>query len=211
MLKANSSGCSNYFNYMDDGGKIASCCPAMDRKLLTLPGVENTYTFLINTWNTLPESYKQMVYENTLATVKHQIQQAENSMHAVIICMEAVHWQCYPSWLCELQSGARGAWNQKHWQKHSDIDQLYWWWSAFWDAMEQRRLQRSQWKKWTTQCHAHHHSAKTGRDGSLEVRSGNQWSRWVWGQWGRRSRCWCTVRSITSRWQINTEFRGLRA
>jgi len=48
------------------------------RMLLTSPGVADRYTFLINTWNTLPESYQQWVYKNTLATVKHQIQQAEN-------------------------------------------------------------------------------------------------------------------------------------
>jgi len=53
-LKADRPDCSNYFNYMNDGGKNASCCPG--RKLLTSPGVADTYTFLINTWNTLPES-----------------------------------------------------------------------------------------------------------------------------------------------------------
>jgi len=43
----------------------------------------------MNTWNTLPESYQQRVYNNTLATVKHQIQQAENPTPAVVISMEA--------------------------------------------------------------------------------------------------------------------------
>jgi hypothetical protein len=57
--------------------------------LLTLPGVADTYTFLMNTWNTLPESYQQRVYNNTLATVKHQIQQAENPTPAVVISTEA--------------------------------------------------------------------------------------------------------------------------
>jgi len=47
------------------------------------------YTFLINTWNTLPESYQQRVYKNTLATVKHQIQQVENPTPAVVISIEA--------------------------------------------------------------------------------------------------------------------------
>jgi len=39
----------NYFNYKNDGGKNASCCAALGRKLLTSPGVADTYTFLINT------------------------------------------------------------------------------------------------------------------------------------------------------------------
>jgi len=43
----------------------------------------------MNTWITLPESYQQRVYKNTLATVKRQIQQAENPMPAVVISMEA--------------------------------------------------------------------------------------------------------------------------
>jgi len=44
----------------------------------------------MNTWTTLLESYQQRVYNNTLATVKHQIQQAENPMPAVVISVEAV-------------------------------------------------------------------------------------------------------------------------
>jgi hypothetical protein len=47
------------------------------------------YTFLMIIWNTLPESYHQRVYKNTLATVKHQIQQAENQTPAMVISMEA--------------------------------------------------------------------------------------------------------------------------
>jgi hypothetical protein len=43
----------------------------------------------LNTWNTLPESYQQRVYNNTLATVKSQIQQAENPTPAVEISMDA--------------------------------------------------------------------------------------------------------------------------
>jgi len=44
----------------------------------------------MNTWNTLPESYQQRVYKNTLAPVKRQIQQAENPTPAEVISMEAV-------------------------------------------------------------------------------------------------------------------------
>jgi hypothetical protein len=72
-LKADRPDPSNYFNHQNDGGKNASCSAAMGRKLLTLPGVADTYTFLMNTWNTLLESYQQRVYKNTLVTVKRQI------------------------------------------------------------------------------------------------------------------------------------------
>jgi hypothetical protein len=41
------------------------------------------------TWNTLPESDQQWVYNNTPATVMRQIQQAENPTHAAIIKTEA--------------------------------------------------------------------------------------------------------------------------
>jgi len=88
-LKADRPDCSNYLNRKNDGGKIASCCAVTGRKLLTSPGVADTYTFLMNTWNTLPESYQQRVYNNTLATVKRQIQQAENPTPAVVISVEA--------------------------------------------------------------------------------------------------------------------------
>jgi hypothetical protein len=90
-LKADRPDRSNYFNHKNDGGKIASCCTVTGRKLLTSPGVADTYTFLMNTWNTLPESYQQRVYNNTLATVKRQIEQAENSTPAVVICVESAH------------------------------------------------------------------------------------------------------------------------
>jgi len=88
-LKANRPDRSNYFNHKNDGGKIASCCAVTGRKLLTSPGVADTYTVLMNTWNTLPESYQQRVYNNTLATVKRQIQQAENPTPAVVFSVEA--------------------------------------------------------------------------------------------------------------------------
>jgi len=45
----------------------------------------------MNTWNTIPESYEQRVYKNTLATVNCQIQQAENPTPAVVISTEAAH------------------------------------------------------------------------------------------------------------------------
>jgi hypothetical protein len=49
---------SNYFNYKNDGGKIASCCAATGCKMFTSPVVVDTYTFLMTTRNTLPESYQ---------------------------------------------------------------------------------------------------------------------------------------------------------
>jgi len=80
---------SNYLNYKNDNGKKASCCAATGHKLLTSSGVADTYTFLMNTWNTLLESYQQRVYTNTLATVKRQIQQVENPTPAEVISTEA--------------------------------------------------------------------------------------------------------------------------
>jgi len=62
----------------------------MGPKLITLPGVADTYTFLMNSWNTLPESYQQRVYTITFPTVKRQIQQAENPPPAMVITVEAV-------------------------------------------------------------------------------------------------------------------------
>jgi len=43
----------------------------------------------MNTWNTLLESFQQRVYNNTLATVKRQIQKAENPTAAEVIITEA--------------------------------------------------------------------------------------------------------------------------
>jgi len=90
-LKANRHDRSNYFNCKNDGGNIASCCAVRCPKLVTSPSVADTYTFLMNTWNTLPESYQQRVYNNTLATVKRQIRQAENPTPAVVISVETAH------------------------------------------------------------------------------------------------------------------------
>jgi len=88
-LKADRPDRSNYFNYQNDGGMNASCCAATGRKLITLPGVADTYAYLMSTWNTQPESYQQRVYINILATVKRQIQQVENPTPAVVISVEA--------------------------------------------------------------------------------------------------------------------------
>jgi len=62
----------------------------MGRKLLTSPGIADTYTFLMNTWNTLLESYQQRVYKNTHATVNCQIHQKENPMPAEVISTEGL-------------------------------------------------------------------------------------------------------------------------
>jgi hypothetical protein len=45
---------SNYLIATNEVGKNASCRAATGRKLLISPGVADTYTFLMNTWNTLP-------------------------------------------------------------------------------------------------------------------------------------------------------------
>jgi len=63
----------------------------MGCKLLTSPGIQDMYIFFMNTWNTLPESYQQRVYTNTLVTVKRQILQTENSTPAMVISVEAAH------------------------------------------------------------------------------------------------------------------------
>jgi hypothetical protein len=68
---------------------MISCCAATGPKSLTLPGVAEMYPFLMNTWNTLLVSYQQTVYNNTLHTVKCQIQQAENPTPDIIISMES--------------------------------------------------------------------------------------------------------------------------
>jgi len=73
-LKADRPDRSNYFNYKNDIGKMASFCAVTGCKLLTLLGVAVMYSLLMNTCNTLPESYQQRVYKNTLAIAKHQIQ-----------------------------------------------------------------------------------------------------------------------------------------
>jgi hypothetical protein len=88
-LKEDRPDPTNNFNYLNDGGENTSCCPATGRKLLTLPGIADRYTFLINTWITLPESNQQQVYKDTLATVKGQIQQVQNRKPAVVISVEA--------------------------------------------------------------------------------------------------------------------------
>jgi hypothetical protein len=88
-LKADRPDRSNCFNHKNDGGKIASCCAVTGRKLFTSPVVADMYTFLMNTWNTLPESYQQRVYNYTIPTVKRHIQQAGNPTPAVVISVEA--------------------------------------------------------------------------------------------------------------------------
>ena len=76
QLKADRPDHSNYFNYKNESGKYTSFYAATGRRLLTSHGVSAMYTFLINTWNTLPESYQQRGYKNKLGTVRRQIQQA---------------------------------------------------------------------------------------------------------------------------------------
>jgi len=88
-LKADRLDRSNYFNHRIDCGKLASCHDAMGRKLLNWSDVVDTYTLLMHPWNTLPESYQKKVYNNSLGTVKRQIQQAENTTPAVVISVEA--------------------------------------------------------------------------------------------------------------------------
>ena len=76
----------------------------MSRESLTSPGVAHTYTFLMNTWSTLLQSYQQRVYKSTLLTVKRQMQNAENPTPAGVISFEAacVHYSSFLDYLaCE--------------------------------------------------------------------------------------------------------------
>jgi len=88
-LNADRPDRSKYFKYRNDRGKNASWCTTTGCKLLTSPGIADTYTFLMNTWNTPPVSYQHRVYTNTVATVKRQIQQAENTTSAMVIRLVA--------------------------------------------------------------------------------------------------------------------------
>jgi hypothetical protein len=58
MLKADRHDYSNGFNFKNVGGPKAACGVATGHNMLTLSGVACMYTFLMNTWNTLPESYQ---------------------------------------------------------------------------------------------------------------------------------------------------------
>jgi len=89
MLKANRPDSSNYFNYKNGCVENTSCCAATGKIFLTLPGVAAMYTFLLNTWKTILESYQQRVNKNTLAAVKRQIQQVEDPLSAMMIDVEA--------------------------------------------------------------------------------------------------------------------------
>jgi len=55
-LKVDRPDRSNYFNNRYDSGTIVCCCAATGHRLLTSPGVEDRYTFLMIHYNTLPES-----------------------------------------------------------------------------------------------------------------------------------------------------------
>jgi len=79
-LKVNRPDRWNYFKFKNNGGKNSSCCVAMVHKLLTSPGIADTDRFLMNTWNTLPQSYQLRVYKDSLATAELRMQQAENWM-----------------------------------------------------------------------------------------------------------------------------------
>jgi len=80
---------SNVFNSKTHGGKNTSCSAAMGHMWLTSPGVADNYTLLMIMLNTLQESYQQMVYTTTLATVKRQIQQRQTPTPAVVIRVDA--------------------------------------------------------------------------------------------------------------------------
>jgi hypothetical protein len=89
-LNVDSPDLSNYFNYKNDEAKKAACCSTTGRKLLTMPGNADTYTYWMNTSNTLLESYQQRVYNNPLAIVQRQMQLVEKPTSTMVISLEAV-------------------------------------------------------------------------------------------------------------------------
>jgi len=56
-LKADRPARMNNFNHNNDGGKNASCWAATGCKMITSLGIPDICTFLLSTWNTLPECY----------------------------------------------------------------------------------------------------------------------------------------------------------
>jgi hypothetical protein len=91
ILKADRPEHVNYFIYMNGSGKDTSYFTPLYRKLIIWTGFACTYTFFINTWNTLLESYQQREYKNTLAIFKHQVKYAKNSTPAADISLEAAY------------------------------------------------------------------------------------------------------------------------
>jgi len=89
QVNADRPDLSNCFNWKHAGSKSASCCAAMGHRLLTSPGITDTYTFLMNTWNALQVSYQQRVYNNSLTTVKRKNKQAENPTPDVVISAQS--------------------------------------------------------------------------------------------------------------------------
>jgi len=211
-LKLDRPDCSNYFNYKNDGGKNASGCAATDCKLLTSPGVADTYAFLMNTWNTLPESYQQRVYEIGPATVRCQIQQADNPTPAEVISVEAapVDNAIYLDYLTSeigLEEPEIGSTDPKH----RDGQQMQERRTAFQDARGQRGLPWGRWRKRQSRCHGRRQLATTAHDWTREVLPGNQWSWCVWGGQWRWCGCEWGGRRIASWWWINAEWGGRRA
>jgi len=140
-LKAGRPDHSHYLNYKNDGGQNESYCPATCRMPLTSPGIADTYTFLMNAWNTLPESFQQRVYENTLATVKRQIQQVEDHTPAMVMSVEAAHVDIailfnYLTFEVALEEPEI----ENHWPNHPARQQLHEWQTACQDARGRRGL-----------------------------------------------------------------------
>jgi hypothetical protein len=73
-LKADRPDRWNDFNFKNVAGNNTTSHTVTGRTLLTSPGVADTYIFLMNTCNSLPDSYQQRVIKNTLAKVKWQIE-----------------------------------------------------------------------------------------------------------------------------------------
>ena len=149
---------------------------------------------------------KTLLLQSSVRSNRRRTNTCWSNQHGCSAC-----WQCYTSWLCDLGGGAWGAWDQKHWSKYPDQQQLYRWRTAFRDARGQRQVGWSRWWNWRERCHRHRQPATTGCNWTREVWCGNQWCQQVWGRWWGRRGWGGWGRSIANRWWINVESGGLRA
>jgi hypothetical protein len=104
-LEVDRPDCSNYFNYNNNSGQNESCCPT-SHCMLTLPGVADMYTLLLNSWNTLPESHQQSVYKHSCYSPASDPTGVEFNTCCGHRRGSSGGWHCYTSCLVVLQSGA---------------------------------------------------------------------------------------------------------
>jgi len=144
--------------------------PAAVRKLFTSPGIADWYALLMNLWNSLPESYQQWVYYNTLCHSQAsdptggEPSACRGDQRGSSACL-----QCYSSWLFVHQSGAWGACDREPWPKHPIRQPFHGWWTLGQDARGQRGLKRWRWWKRHARCHPHHQPVMTACNWTPDV------------------------------------------